>query len=343
MVLKNFKEKLAEIDFKTGAKKVGAAVILTAVLFGNATKAYASVPASNIIGDAQVQEDRTQIKLEEAYEIHENFTSFDKYGNPELEMDDVRKAIELSDVLNDYYFDPLYYTNTSAKEVLEVDIDGIYDKYTSATYYGKETDFIVSNLTNKPAIDAYITFSCGTVSSCIKQEISKRVYEVLASTEDEITTYPTVAINNGRLYIVVGVNNEPKVIELVGEEAKKIVTICNSLDYHYYMAINSISGQSERYESSFAYNGIDSNTNESAWLSLPDDTKKANLTTGLVTYETLQTKEAYALHVEDPTETEKLSRSEKELLSALGYTDAQIRTATKQEVQLLSMQKQYTK
>ena len=121
MTISEFKEKLSGLNIATGAKKV-------ALTVATAPAVYAAVPASNIVGDIQVTEDRAPIKEQEE-DIHSEFCQYDKNGIAIVDVEEIRRAIELSDALNGFYFDELYFTNTNKQEVLGLDIDSLYINY----------------------------------------------------------------------------------------------------------------------------------------------------------------------------------------------------------------------
>ena len=55
MTIKELKEKLSNIDFATGTKKVALGIALTSVIGVSLTAtAHAAIPASNILGDAYI-------------------------------------------------------------------------------------------------------------------------------------------------------------------------------------------------------------------------------------------------------------------------------------------------
>lgn len=345
MGIKEFKEKLSNIDFATGAKKVVLGVaIVGALSLPLAQTAHAAVPASNILGDAQVgYNTRVEIKEDDAKDIHAAFCQYDKYGNAIVDVEEIRQAIELSDVLNSYYFDELYFTNTNKSEVLGLDIKDLHEDYEYAESRGREERFCANNMGSKPAIDAYITFSCGTVANGIKQELSATICRVLVDEGYEITASPRLTINNGKLYAVVGLNTGTRVIEIKGEQVPEIISTIVAINNSYNVSLNNIAGYSSEYESSFAYNGVDMYTGESVWLSLPDDSKKANLSSAVTLYESLCNYEEVILECSNPTDLDRPSKSERNMLQSLGYTSEQAKQARVQEVVLTILNKNYTK
>lgn len=337
MTLNEFKEKLSSGSYSTGAKKVVATIAIAATLMVATTPlVHAAVPAENIVGDAQITEDRTEIKIDDAQDIHKEFYGFDKYGNQTITMADIKKAIELSNILNGYYFDAVEYTNTTKNEVLDLDVDKMYEQYLIAKYGKKDrtSEFCAKNLENKPAVDAFITFSCGTVSNNIKQVVGQKVNEVIANEGFKMTQSPRVIITNTSLYVAVEVQGQTQLIELNGEAVEEIIYMCNSLDNHYNIALNNVAGYSDYYENTFAYNGVDSTTSHSAWLSLPDSEKQEEILAAITTYENLGNEYCYEVICENPDETSRLSKYEQELLRDLGYDRVQVRNAVKRDAVL---------
>lgn len=337
MTIKEFKDKIAETDYKTGARKVAVGITLVvSLMVSGTTIVHAAVPAENIIGDTEVTEDRTKIKANDAQDIILRFYGYTKYNRPIVSMTDIRKAIELSDILNNYFFDTVEYTNTTKEEVLNLDIEKIYQEYLIAKY-GKEDkslEFCRTHLEDKPAIDAYITFACGTVSKNIENTLAGKINTLIASEGHDMTSAPRTIINNGDLYVVVEVDGQTQLIELTGESAKDMVTMISNLDNHAKIALSNIAGTSPKYENSFAYNGVDKNTNESVWLSFPDDTKQERIEEGIQTYEGLEYGYGYELICENPEISEKLTSAEKQMLRALGYDRIQLDQAIKKETSI---------
>lgn len=347
MTIKDFKEKIAQTDYKTGAKRVGvAATLVVALMLGGATVAHAAVPAQNVIGDAQVTEDRSMIKMTDAQDIQRAFYGFNEYGNQTITMDEIRKAIELSNVLNGYYFDSVEYTNTTKAEVLNLNIDKMYEEYIIARYneVDRTADFCASHLEDKPAVDAYITFACSTVANNIEKALATKINAVIANEGFAMTSSPRTIINNGHLYVSVEVNGQTQIVELTGEAAADIVTMIQGLDHHTNTALNNISGYSNEYENTFAYNGIEVNTNESVWLSFPDETKQTRIESGIQTYEKLNDEFSYEVTSENPLAYRELTGEEKRMLRDLGYDKVQVNNAIRREAQLNKVLEQtYTK
>ena len=103
MGIKELKEKASKSTLLTGAAKIATTTTLIAALIvGAPTVAHADVPASNIVGDAETWEDRSDIKVQDGVDIRDYFEGYNRYGESYVTEDEVRKAIELSDALNAY-------------------------------------------------------------------------------------------------------------------------------------------------------------------------------------------------------------------------------------------------
>lgn len=341
MILKDFNEKTSKRTCTTGAKKVLATIVLTALLIPPTTQvAHAAVSVDRIIGEEQYIEDRTKIKIKESHEIVKHFYGYDKYGNPTITTDEIKKAIELSDELNSYYFDLIEYTNTRLTEVKELDINRIYNDYQfaiSSNKTSKITQFYKNNLNNKPAIDAFITFSCGTVSQSIKTNIAKRVCEVLKNELGAITSTPKVIIHENHLLVVVEIDGQTQIIELKGEEITNIISTCNTLDKSYNTAIDNISGKSSDYENTFTYNGVDYVTEESAWLSLPDESKKDFLLEAISLEESISTSDNYEI-LSNIENCSSVNREYRKILKEYGLSKDELKDAKIREAFLIKVE-----
>lgn len=316
-------EKLSMENFKTGAKRAVATLSLVAVLAGVLMPtAHAEVLADNIIGDFDVEEDRSEIKTNDMISIIEKFKGADEEGNAYVNLEDVEKAVELSDALNSFFFDPIAYTNTKASEVVSLDINGLHTAYKAAKDSKDEANianFCNSNLTNKPAIDAFVTFGSGNVAENIKFGVANKVCEILINKGYNITFGPIVIANETELYCLAEINGELKRIQLQGETCDNIRNTCFYLENTYNLAISTISG-SEGHDLSFMYNGIEVTTNESAWLSLPDDDKKDMVKAGLKLCKTLTEPETYTLTEAASNDSVALTDEEKALLELYGVS-----------------------
>ena len=83
-------------------------------------------------------------------------------------------------------------------------------------------------------------------------------------------------------------------------------------------------------------------TNESVWLSLPDDAKKANLTSALTIYESLANDRGVILECSNPLDLDRPTKKERTMLQNLGYTKEQAKEAQVQEITITILNKNYT-
>lgn len=330
MTITELKKKLSEKNIKTGAKKATAILSLAAVLATNPTIVKASVPAENIIGDAEYDQDRTEIKENDYKEINNYFKS-----SKNVSLEDVEKAIELSDAYNSYFFDLVDFTNTTKEEVLSLDIDSLYDEYTDSILNDETEEYCQDNLTIKPAVDAYITFSCGSVSRQIKLNVASKVQNILSDIYgSEAISLKSITINEENAYVIAEINNIVTVIELDGATLAEIKEIITPLDNTYNISLKNIGGYSEKYEDTFAYNGVDKVSKESAWLSFPDESKKENLQKGIELAKNISLAEELSFSIDEITTTAELTETEEKELSKIGYSDYEIATAAKTTVSI---------
>ena len=277
--------KISKEALLTGAKKatkyISAVALATSIALAIPTTASAYVAPQNIIGEEQTYEDRTDIKMQEARDINTYFTGYDYYGNRYVTLDQITEAIELSDMLNAYNnYEVNDYSNTRRSEVVGLDVDSMYIDYLADGRNGYR-NFCARNIGNKPAVDAFLNCACGTVSASIKSDLEDAVYQALANEGLQLSRYPKIRMYKGKMYAVARVNGFVEFVELHLDNAEELFTTCQELDNRYYLCLNNISGTSNEYPNAFAYNGIDSETRESAWLSLGDDELKNTLRNGV--------------------------------------------------------------
>lgn len=335
MGIKKFKENASKNSVLTGAAKIATATTLIAALMvGAPTVAYADVPASDIIADADAWGDRAAIKAQDGTDVRNYFEGYNKYGESYVTDDEIRKAIELSTALNTYYLSPLYYTNTTKEEVLSLDVDDLYGDYTYAVSRDRSRKFLDNNLSNKPAIDAYTLFACGTVSRNLKNGLASTVYGIIVSEYGNAVSYPNIVINSNEAYAIFTINGTIQKVNLYGDLVDSIKASCVSLDTRYNTGLNNLSGYSNTYENSFAYNGVDTYTGESVWLSFPDDERKSDLTTALDLSSVMTDANNYETSIDAPSSATALSDYEKEELRKMGYSYDSLRYATERNAYL---------
>lgn len=313
---------------RTGAKKVVATASIAAVLLGGLPiTAYADVNPSVIVGDLNVSEDRSEIKKNDVANLKT------RYEGGFISLVDIENAIELSNVLNSYYFDLLDYTNTTPSELLTVDIATLHDNYEAAVLNGTPETFCSSAMFYKPACDGFITLSSKTVATEIKNSIINRVVDIYQSKGHTVTGTPKVIISGEEISCVLTVNNKLKKVTLTGENILKVIKTIKRMNKMYKTAIKNVGGTSPDNDGTFMYNGIDSTTNESVYLSLPDDDKKASVQKGVNMARNIANAEKYQISLGD-TKNVALTEDEKALLRDKGYSEAAISGATKDIVVL---------
>lgn len=334
--MKNRNGKKA-LNLRTGAKIAATVTTLVAAFMLTPTVANAEVPSDCIIGDLETTEDRTRTKIADSKEIIYLFDGFDRYGNQTITMDEIEKAIELSDILSNFFNDPVEYTNTKPSEVTNLDINSIYNYYLEVRDSSNPEDmyyFCINNLPNKPAIDAYITFSYGTVSNNIKKNLATQVEQIFTDLGYKITAESEVVCKKDEMYILVETNGRLQKVILSGDGYQELRDTCYSLDTTYQKAICNIAGTKKEHDDSFMYNGIDTISNESAWLSLPDDIKKSMLNGAILINDKLASLEYYEYDLDYPTNKKYLTRKEKDELRDMGYDKDEVTRAIKKDLTL---------
>ena len=289
LYLENFKPKAKKIVRAVPAIAMAASMILTPMT------AYAAVPNNEILGDAQVAEDRSYIKAQDGIEIADYFDGYDNYGCAIVTLEDIEKAIQMSDILNATMGDELDDINTTRNEVLGLDIYGLYNEYQH-----NSNRFARRHQDDRSAIDAYLTFSTHTVTTHVKDQLANIIASLIKVQGQNLTVYPYVTINSNEVSCVVGINGVTKKIVLHGDKIDELRNQCNSLEYHYNMALCSINGSSPYYEDTFAYNGVRSTTGESVWLSMGNQGLKDELRTAIASARELDTREALEFTTPDP-------------------------------------------
>lgn len=315
--------ELSKEQLKTGAKKALVATSLVLALVSSLTPvAYAEVNADNIIGDTETVEDRSVAKSNDMISIINRFKGIDLYGNPLVTVEDVKKAIELSNALNSFYYDQVAFTNTKPSEVTSLNVRRLYQTYNQSRNSGNPNamaNFCINNLTNKPAIDAFITFGAGNVADSLKACVATRLYSELTANGATVNFGPAIVINENEFYALAEVNGSLKKIVFLGEECEKIQNLYTYLESTYQTALNNIAGYSDCHDLSFMYNGIEYTTNESAWLSLPDDDKKEMIQLGINYCEHALSAEEYTLTSTHTTQRVKPTDLDKEIFKAYSY------------------------
>ncbi len=322
---KNSKDALV-----TGAKKAGKFIsilaLVSAIGLSTPLTATAEVRPETIIGEEQTYEDRSQIRYEDAVRIDNYFRGTDYYGDRYVWPEQIREAIELSNTLNAYNnYDSYYHSNTRPSEVVGLDINGMYDEYLADARYGYSV-FCPRNIENKPAIDAYLNLSCGSLAKYIEEELESSVTTALQNDYVNLTRYPKIRIKDDKVYAVCREDGYVRLIQLNFYDMPEIKTYLMCLKDRYAMCVRNLAGKSNEYPNSFAYNGIDTETNESAWLSLGDDDLKGLLSRSLDLANTLDNNITVSLSEDRFFVYEA---DDLEALKSFGFTEDQIRNAIK--------------
>ena len=327
-------EKSSKMSLLTGAKKVGKSIsviaLATTLAFANPISASAHVEAENVIGDALITVDRSQVKVDEATAINTYFTQYDYYGDTAVTTDTIRLAVELSNALNAANgYNEYFYSNTTKNEILGLDIYGMF-----ADYGANQQDFCARNLTNKPAIDAYLNFSCGRLTANIREEIELQVFNALQTEGRVVNVYPRVQFVDGQLVAVVTVDNQVNVIRLNCVGLEELISNYYALQDRYNICINNVAGYSPDFVNSLSYNGVAAGTNESAYLSLGDDGLKEMLLKGCEFVEQLQNGQLFNVDLGASNARYYLTDAERTMLTNMGYTEEQINNAVSRIVTL---------
>jgi hypothetical protein len=312
---------------KIGKLIATGALITSLAVSAIPTEALAHVNPEDILGDIQYTEmygdTREGIKEADTSALKAYFSGYDEYGCETVTADEIAKAKEMSDFLNTYN-DPTYeYTNCTPGEIIGLDINGMYNDYCASYNNGTIYDFMSRNLTNKPALDAYLNFAGLAVSNRIKEDLANMVYSRIVNEGRIITKYPTIQVRNGQIYAVVESDGYVQVIEINGEAASKLAQICAYLDARTDLIFRNISGQTNEYPQGIAYNGVSGRTLESAYLAMPDSDYKKVIVDAANNAEGMKFYNFFDISVEDPTIWYGLNVNEVELLYGMGYsTDA---------------------
>ncbi len=271
---------------KTGAKLVrtGAAFLLAgALMFGTGAQVAEAAVHPSVIVEANQEE----VKGQREYEVTciQNYLAGTDYtGNRMFDNERIRECIALSNILNAYDPDFYTFTNTTPNEVLNLDIEGIFQQFMYAENSnepGAFDSFINTNLNNKPAIDATVQLSTGVLSADIKQRIGEIIANKILESGATITEYPYVVVDNGSIYVLAGINGKRQIYTVDGMSIPGVYEAVKALDERYTMIIDNLKGDSPEYPNALSYNGINQENGESVWLSLGDDDIKPIIENGM--------------------------------------------------------------
>jgi len=324
--------------FKTGAKKVPCVIGLSLLLVtqANVLEANAYVPNEYVLGDLQVEEDRTSTKIEDSYNAQNYFEGYDIEGNYNVTGATISEAVQMSDTLNYSLTNEnfLTYINTTPSEVYNLDIDSMYEEYLMDSE-NEYVNFINNNLTNKPALDSYLALSTGSIMRDIRNNIASKIStSILNNTGEYMLT--TVYNINDKFYATLESNGIVNLLEI--NLPTDIIDTYNILRERYTTYQNSIAGQTDEIVGGFTYNGVYSETNESVWYAIGDDELKSTLNSAILTSESILEDE-YDINISNDG---NLSDEEVEILMDLGYDYNTIQYSTKLSTTLVK-KNTYTK
>lgn len=300
---------------KTGAKAICAALSALVLISTPAVSAKADVPVENIIGDLNYDGDRTQDKEYEANQIESIFNQDSSY----VTNDRIRKAVELSSMLNNYYFSPIEYTNTRLGEVLNLDIDGLYGEYLDALNNGDLDSFSKRSLFYKPAIDAYLVFSLGTINRRLENDIFDLAYDMLNSNGDIIRIEMISNIENNISFLVTHSDGREEIVSLKGEVMDRISSLYSHNQNIFDTTIANIGGYSNNFMDCLSYNGVDMDTDESAWLSLGSDDIRDSLTASTEISDSIENRDVNGFAIESDMGDDFLTSEEREYLISIQH------------------------
>jgi hypothetical protein len=321
LFLGNFKPKVRKIV------RVVPAVAIAATMAMTPLTAHAAVPNEEILGDLQVQEDRTDIKREDAYQMAEYFDGYDNYGCVTISLEDLEKAIEMSDLLNATMPPEWDNVNTTRNEILNLDVYSLYTEYQYNPDY-----FARAHQGERSAIDGYLTFGTHTVASLIKEELAHLITSLLHEQGYQVTNYPVVMVTENEVSCVVGINGCVQKFILHGEKIEDVKRLCTGLDYHYNTAMASIDGSSPYYENTFAYNGVRSTNGESVWLSLGNSEIKGEIREAIALIRVIEDRRTLEMVTDDPLGYRTISAEEALALRNMGYNIPDLNNVRVQDI-----------
>ncbi|MDE5888821.1 MAG: hypothetical protein K2H20_02250, partial [Bacilli bacterium] len=271
-------------------KTTGLALVIASMI---STPAYAYVEQDDFIGEAEYCDtqyiNRDETKLIEAQTI-ENL--FNNCTERTITLDEIKKAITLSDVLNTYYPGPTELSNTDVDEIVSVDINGLYKDYTRALKRNNEAKFCQNHIGDLAAIDAFTLFSCRTVTNELKSSIATRISSIVTSEGYQVTVWPSVEINANEAYVIIGTNNGYFRYNLEGPVIDEVKSVIAYLESQYTSAINIAKGTSNTYENAFVVNGVNPKTNTTVYLTFGDSDRKDTIVNGISLINKVRTFEA---------------------------------------------------
>lgn len=297
-------------------------LIIGTVLSG-ATQTKACVNPESIKIEEQ-NGDTIARRLTEATLVEDSFTSsiYEK-----LDVDTVSHAIELSNLLNSYYPSPSLYSNTTIREIINVDIEAIYDEYKSIDPDDQEriSAFCQKYLPQLAAIDGFTLCSQRTVSTEIASALVERIDEEFdikgnpsLISEPEVIIDP-IAINQGEQPFII-YTYETQLIKVIlsgaGMEEINNAYITTNNEYNYLKAF--LNGSVDEFSDSFVHQGVDENNEWTVYLSSGNDDRKEILQNGIDVINTIKC-DGYDIEMDFTPYQEPIDENTKNYLIAKGY------------------------
>lgn len=321
MELKNFKMN-TNIKKLTNSHllKSGKAVILASTMaLANPQMVSANVDSENIFRDEdaitmnlvnqgydeetaeftteydKMMEQRTEARLTESQELADYFAQ----SADGERLENIQKAIEIADKLEELAPDALEYLSTSKDEVLALDIPALYDEMQVAIINEDEEKFKKEHISDLAALNAYNYFSTGTISETLTTRLYSPIIDYVASEGRDLYSIDGIGLNeeDSTIVIIITTDLGSETITFDGSLAKDISDVFKK-SYDYYcngLEVVSDNTYEPKEEDTFIYNGVDVTTGNSAWLVLNDANVKETLTDGLSLIETLNNQDAYEL------------------------------------------------
>lgn len=318
------------MERKTMAKKAryirNTGLALTTALgisISGALEVNACIYPETIIIEQNETQDILNRKLSEADIIDGKFTST-VYETIDPAI--IEHAICLSDALNEYLPSPSKYSNTTLQEIINCDIESIYQEYSLINQEDQESlqDFCEKYKEQQAAIDGVTLFGYRVVSSAIKQDLGYAVEQYFKDfNSSDLIESPKVIMSN-QPYIIYNYGTHMFKVLLAGQGIEEIKKIYTTLDEQYQMVYDLISGHKKEYSDSFIYQGADPTNTWSVYLSSGNDNRKNMLYDGLVTIGKINNNK-YEFEINTAPYNDELSNESIEELIELGYNIEEIK------------------
>ncbi len=297
--------------------------LIVGTLLSGATEVEAYVNPATIKIDQQ-NDDTIARKLTEANIVEDSFTS-SIYN--EIDIDTVSHAIELSDVLNSYYPSPNEYSNTTVKEIINVDINDIYNEYESIDHTNDSAvaSFCQGHLGDLAAIDGFTVCSQRAVSSEIIRALTDKIDDNFSikghpdlTKEPEVVIDPIAMDNGEQPFIIYNYETQLIKVMLSGTGMREIADayIETNNEYQYLKAF--LNGSADEFSASFAEQGVDANREWTVFLSSGNDNRKEMLKEGIEVINKIKNGE-YPIEMDFTPYNEPVDDATKDYLLSHGY------------------------